>query len=433
MDDLPKFGDGICLARVDRLLGALNIDRGRLAADSIVVTGSNGKGSTAAFCEAMARAHGLSTGLFTSPHLFAYAERFRLNGIPVEEQALRSARENVASAIERIGRAGFGAFEAQLAVACLLFMDANCDLMIFEAGIGGRYDPVRNVLSSVTAVTSIDLEHTSLLGHSLELIVLDKSDACRHGGTIVYGANCYPLGDLIKSYNVSRGVGALFLGEDLSYEDVRYFENHQTYRAGIAELSFEVSTALLGPFQVNNSLIAAALLREWLSRQDKFSDRHYVASVQQGAKSASLPGRMETICDEPLVVVDVGHTPDAIRQALASLKSNFPSRRWLCVVGVSRDKEVQKIVDLIAPEFDHFICTKAFHKGAPVEAVRNRIASQNPRAHIAFAGDLVEASAAAIRFARELDWSVVVLGGLFLAAEFSHALGGKDPRSLQFF
>src|SRR6478672_4317449 len=100
MIELPKFGKGICLARVDRLLTALGIDRARLAARSIVVTGSNGKGSTSVFCEFIARSYGLTTGLFTSPHLFEFSERFRLNGILVDQGRLANAIETVTAAIK---------------------------------------------------------------------------------------------------------------------------------------------------------------------------------------------------------------------------------------------------------------------------------------------------------------------------------------------
>ena len=231
---------------------------------------------------------------------------------------LKLISEKVTSTIEASEERGFGAFEVQFAIACLLFMESKCDFMIYEAGIGGRYDPVRNIKSSVTAVTSVDLEHTNLLGNTLELIVLDKTDACAYGGIIVYGENCFPLRTLIKSYISNKGVRALFLGSDPSYEDVKYFEDHQTFGARIGPLRFEITTRILGSVQVNNSLIAATLFREWLLKQGQYSEAHFVAAVQEGARNASWPGRLERVCDAPLVIVDVAHTPDGIRQTLGT-------------------------------------------------------------------------------------------------------------------
>ena len=124
MFDLPKYGDGVCLARMAELLDAIAVDRARLQRISVVVTGSNGKGSTAAFCAGIARAYGLRTGLFTSPHLFSVNERFQIDGTPVGDADLARLASRVAAAITAVSRRRrekFGAFEAMFALACLHF------------------------------------------------------------------------------------------------------------------------------------------------------------------------------------------------------------------------------------------------------------------------------------------------------------------------
>lgn len=196
MFNLPKYGDGVCLARMADLLDALAVDRARLQRISVAVTGSNGKGSTAAFCAGIARAYGLRTGMFTSPHLYRFNERFQIDGAPIGDDDLARLVSRIEAAIAEISRRRgekFGAFEALFALACLYFQESQCDFAVFEAGIGGRYDPVRLVGALSTSVTSVDYEHVELLGHSLELIASDKSDACASGGTIIYGENCRKL------------------------------------------------------------------------------------------------------------------------------------------------------------------------------------------------------------------------------------------------
>src|SRR6267154_2612335 len=196
MFDLPKYGDGVCLARLAELLDALAVDRARLQRNSVIVTGSNGKGSTAAFCAIIARAYGLRTGLFTSPHLFRFNERFQIDGAPIGEDDLMRLGVRIGASIADIAkRTGeqFGAFEAMFALACLYFLERECEFAVFEAGIGGRYDPVRLAGVPVTCVTSVDYEHVELLGDSLELIVSDKTDACASGGSSIYGENCRSL------------------------------------------------------------------------------------------------------------------------------------------------------------------------------------------------------------------------------------------------
>ena len=210
MFDLPKYGRGVCLARLTRLLAVLGVDRERLRRNSIVITGSNGKGSTAAFCAGIGRAAGLRTGLFTSPHLYRFSERFRIDGEPIGDAPLSAMMARVSEAIAEVSRKladeSFGAFEAQFALACLYFQEMDCRLAVFEAGIGGRYDPVRLVNAALTCVTSVDHEHVALLGDSLAFIVSDKSDACAAGGTVVYGENCRPLRAHIAAYNRNRDV-----------------------------------------------------------------------------------------------------------------------------------------------------------------------------------------------------------------------------------
>src|SRR6202165_5521344 len=196
------------------LLDAIAVDRASLQRISIVVTGSNGKGSTAAFCASIARAYGLRTGLFTSPPLFCFHARFQIGGAPMGEDYLRRLVARIGAAIADIAkRRGeqFGAFEAMFALACLYFQERECDFAVFEAGIGGRYDPVRLVGTPFTCVTSVDYEHVELLGNSLELIASDKSDACASGGTIVYGENCRSLRPHLAEYNRTRAVTPLFV------------------------------------------------------------------------------------------------------------------------------------------------------------------------------------------------------------------------------
>src|ERR1700716_4570088 len=214
MFNLPKYGEGVCLARLAALLDALAVDRARLQRNSVVVTGSNGKGSTAAFCANIARAYGLRTGLFTSPHLLRVNERFQVDGALVCDDDLARLKSRIEAAIAEISqRRGekFGAFEALFALACLYFQESDCAFAVFEAGIGGRYDPVRLAGALATCVTSVDYEHVELLGHSLGLIASHQSDACAAGGAIVYGENCQKLRPHLIEYNRSRGVTSLFV------------------------------------------------------------------------------------------------------------------------------------------------------------------------------------------------------------------------------
>ncbi|KPG01916.1 bifunctional folylpolyglutamate synthase/dihydrofolate synthase [Rhodopseudomonas sp. AAP120] len=438
MFDLPKYGEGLCLARLGALLGKLGVDRERLRRSAIAVCGSNGKGSTAAFTASIAKAYGLRTGLFTSPHLYRFNERFRIDGEPIADDVLNSLLTRVADALAEVARERgeqFGAFEAQFALACVYFQENDCDVAVFEAGIGGRYDPVRLLGTPVSCVASVDLEHTALLGNSLALIASDKSDACAAGGTIVYGENCRPLRDHLAEYNRSRNIEALYVGDEIALTNAAIVDATQRFHLRIGERNYPgLQTSLLGAFQLNNAAIAATLLSLWLQRARPEADAARLdRAIRSGLRDARWPGRLETISNEPLTVIDVGHTPDGIRQALAGLHAAHGPRGWLLVLGVSRDKAAAEIVNALAPQFDTIVCSSAHHKGAPADVIAEAARAANPRAEVHVAPTIADAVRDARALAERLNARIYVAGGLFLAIEFAAVLRGGRAEDLRFF
>lgn len=438
MFDLPKYGDGICLARLAALLDALAIDRVRLQRTAVVVTGSNGKGSTAAFCAGIGRAAGLRTGLFTSPHLYRFNERFVVDGLPIDDDALARLTSQVQSAIVEVSRRTgekFGAFEAMFALACLHFQERQCDLAVFEAGIGGRYDPVRLVGATITCVASVDYEHVELLGHSLQLIVSDKSDACASGGVIVYGENCLGLRPHLLEYNRSRKVASLFVRDQIEISGETVSPSAQAFDFRFEDHDFRgLEPGLQGSFQFNNAAIAATLLLLWLRQaRPQATPESLQAAVRSGLRDTRWPGRLEVIGHDPLTVVDVGHTPDGIKQSLDSLKAIHGARRWILVTGVSADKKAAEIVRALAPAFDTIICTRAHHKGADAAPIAAVAREANPRARVEIADSIGDAVGLSRSLAASQRGSIYVAGGLFLAIEYATVARGGKAEDLNFF
>lgn len=438
MFELPKYGDGICLARLAELLDALAIDRARLQRISVVVTGSNGKGSTAAMCAAIGRAFGLRTGLFTSPHLFRFNERVQVDGQPVGDDAFARLQQRIEAAISGISkRRGeqFGAFEALFTLACLHFQESGCDFAVFEAGIGGRYDPVRLVGALQTCVTSVDFEHVELLGNSLALIASDKSDACATGGTIIYGENCQNLRPHLAEYNRWRGVSSLFVRDEIRIGGEIGSAMGQQFDFGFATRDFpSLDVKLAGAFQFNNAAIAIALFLLWLQRvQPAAASDQIEAAVRSGLRDVRWPGRLEIIDHNPLTVIDVGHTPDGIRQSLASLQTIHGAADWILVTGVSRDKRAAEIVGALAPSFDTIVCTSAHHKGADVSDIAAAAGLANPKAAIHIAATIEDAVHLARELAASRQRKIYVAGGLFLAIEYATVARGGRAQDLRFF
>lgn len=420
------------------LLHALAVDRARLSYHSVVVTGSNGKGSTAAFCASIGRTSGLRTGLFTSPHLFRVNERFQVDGVPIGDDDLARFTSRIETAIAEVSkRRGekFGRFEAMFALACLHFQEKECEFAVFEAGIGGRYDPTRLVGAHVTCVTSVDYEHVDLLGHSFELIASDKSDACASPGTIVYGENCRSLRPHLLEYNRHRGIAALFVRDQIGIGGEFVSTSGQRFDFAFEGIKFRsLEMNLLGAFQFNNAAIAIALFLLWLKGvQPKKPPAEIEAAVRKGLRDTRWPGRLEVIRQDPFTVVDVGHTPDGIKQSLASLKAIYGSENWVLVTGVSVDKKADEIVGALAPAFDTIICTAAHHKGMDATAIAAAVREANPKATVQIAATIEDAVGVSQALATSRNRKIYVAGGLFLSVEYAVVVRGGRAQDLNFF
>lgn len=433
---LPKFGDGIGLHRVRFLMEACGIDSKAISSRAVAVTGSNGKGSTARIASALLGAGGERTGLFTSPHLYRYNERFRIDSEPIDDGALLSAMDEVHRAAEAYrARRGdhVGAFEAQFAVALLLFVSRDCRHIVLEAGIGGRYDPVRCARAPVAALVSLDLEHTELLGHSLLEIACDKLDAAAPGGTAILGETCLPFADEIASYAEMRDIAVEYVTPE-HWTDRGVKNDRQYFDLECGEVALDnLESALVGRHQINNHAVAAALARERLKRSGSWPVKNTAVLWRRAVADVRWPGRLETISSDPLVVVDVGHTPEGIRAALGGFRTLVGNRDALLVTGGSRNKHVREMLEILAPSFQHAICTSAHHNGMAATEIEALVKFIRPDARAKSCPTIEEAVARARMEAVRSNLPVYVAGGLFLAAEFAEGWRGGNPSALRFF
>jgi dihydrofolate synthase/folylpolyglutamate synthase len=284
-------------------------------------------------------------------------------------------------------------------------------------------------------VTSVDYEHVELLGHSLELIASDKSDACASGGTIVYGENCRGLQPHLIEYNRFRRVTPLFVRDQIGIGGQAISASGQRFDFAFKTYDFRhLDVNLLGTFQFNNAAIAVALFLLWLQDAKPGETRTDIeAAVRSGLREVRWPGRLEVIRQDPLTLIDVGHTPDGIRQSLASLRAIYGGDRWILVTGVSRDKKANEIVGALAHSFDTIICTSAHHKGAEAEAIAAAARKANPQATIHIAKTIEDAVSLSERLAAAAGRKIYVAGGLFLAIEYAVVARGGRAQDLKFF
>lgn len=436
---IRKFGSGVGLHRMLALCGPLAEGGWMRQLDAIKVTGSNGKGSVSVMVASVLKELGISAGLYTSPHLLEFNERIVVDGRPISDSELAEAVEWFEGRREEYERRfpgdNVGAFEAFTAIALRHFSARQPRALVAEAGIGGRYDSTRIIPGRVVGLTSLDLEHTALLGDSLEMIAYDKADLCPHGGVIVTGVSEPEILRRLRAYCALRGITLRCAAERAAVRRVSFDETHM-------ELDLELDgdalsglrVALRGVHQATNVAVAILLLREWLGvHEPSLPAERFEEAVRRGMLSLRWPGRFERVHAKPEVFVDVGHSPGAIESLVETVRTALPGRRILLVTGVSYDKEVEAIVKGLLAVADAVICTRAYHKGAPPEEILRIVRDARPEVPAFVGATIEEAVRRALEYASAKDMTILVAGGLFLSVEATQALRGGAPKDLRFF
>ena len=358
---------------------ATSMQLGKPAKHVITVGGTNGKGSTVAFIEAIARAAGLKVGAYTSPHLLRYNERVRIDGSEVSDaeligafEAVEAARllgsvpgkdRHVAPDEEKVSRApdvpvpdsafpdppfarvlpeGEGTsvpltyFEFGTLAALWLFRQSGLDLVVLEVGLGGRLDAVNLVDPDVAVITTVDIDHVDWLGNDRESIGYEKAGIARAWKPLVLGEIDSPSSVLRHAYAI--GANAVRLGSDFFHEPVD--ATHWRWRDPGFQIELPIP-ALAAPVQRANAATAIAALRALDLELPN-------AALMEGVASATLPGRLQRFgsADTP-VIVDVGHNPQAARELATWLRAEPVRGRTFAVFAALADKDVQGIVDAL--------------------------------------------------------------------------------------
>jgi dihydrofolate synthase/folylpolyglutamate synthase len=433
---LPKFGQGVCLYRVNSILSLLDRHPSDFGPRSLVIVGSNGKGSTSKISSELLRIDGKSVGLFTSPHLYRYNERFQIDGEPIETGKLFLLMDRVYAAISKYSSLhddAVGAFEAQFILAVEYFCSEDVHWMVFEAGIGGRYDPVRLVGASIVGLVSLDLEHTEVLGNTLQEIAFDKMDAVARGGTVVLGESCLPFEEQLRHYGSLCNMNLSFVGAD-RWVDRGFIDGLQEFDITLPDMTIDrLQSRLVGRHQINNHAVAMRICGILLKAHGAWNPAEIPDLWRETVRNVTWPGRLERVHSNPPVYIDVGHTPAGIQTALDGFRAMTKGRNSILVTGVSKNKDIQGMLSILAPAFDVIICTAAYHKGADPEALAALVRELNPSAEIFVARTIEEAAELALDEAARRDRPIYVAGGLFLSAEFAECCRGRDPRAVRFF
>ena len=368
----------------------------------IAVGGTNGKGSTVAFIEAIARAHGWKTGAYTSPHLLRYNERVRIDGADVDDAALVDGFEAVGAAR---GDTPLTYFEYGTLCALWLFARAKLDLAVLEVGLGGRLDAVNIVDADVAVITTVDLDHQDWLGDNIEAIGFEKAGIARPFKPLILGDDDPPASVLRHAYAIGAQAWRMssdFFAEPLDAATWRWRE--------VGHAMTLPRPALEAPVQLRNAACAVTALRALPGhiRREAFAE---------GIANAQMIGRLQRFQRDGVeVVVDVGHNPQAAR-ALAAWQRAQPRRHTVAVYAALADKDAAGVVSALSGQVDGWQLAglaDAGSRGQDAASLRQRLAGTG-----AAAAEAHEHPAAALEAALQAaapDGRVLVFGSFHLTA-----------------
>jgi dihydrofolate synthase / folylpolyglutamate synthase len=314
----------------------------QFAAAVLTIGGTNGKGSVAAYLDAMLAAAGYETGLFTSPHLLRYNERIRVRGREVADAELLAAFAAIDAAR---GEISLTYFEWNTLAALFLFSRARVDVVVLEVGMGGRLDAVNILDADVAAVVSVGLDHREWLGDSIEAIGAEKAGIYRAGRPAVFGGRQAPRS--VVAHAAAIGARMRQLGTDFDFVERADGWDYVGFGSRRRELPLP---ALAGAGQIGNAAVALAVL-EASEPALLVPD----AAVRSGLREVRLPGRFQVVGGTPEWILDVAHNEDAARLLAASLAARAHAGRTLAVCGILADKDIEAIVAALAPRVRRWI------------------------------------------------------------------------------
>ena len=357
IDGVRWYGSRPGLERVTELLEKLGRPQDKLKC--VHIAGTNGKGSCAAMTASVLKAAGYRTGLFTSPYLFRFNERMQINGRPIDDEVLAALVTEVrplADAMEDHPTE----FELMTAVALLWYARENCDAVVLEVGLGGRLDATNVIEEPLAAVImNIGLDHTAILGDTVEQIAAEKAGIIKPGCDVVLYEQQQSVEAVVEARCAALGARlhkADFSQIALEFDSVE--GQVFTYRGEPYALP------LLGAHQRKNAAVVLELAEVLRSKGFVIEQD----ALEHGLYAVSWPARFELVRSEPPFVVDGGHNPQCAQTVAENLRTYFPGQRHVLLVGVLADKDYAGLTEILNQQADAWVCvTPDSERALPAE------------------------------------------------------------------
>jgi len=373
-------------------------------------------------CASALHAQGYTVGLYTSPHLHSFRERIRVNGEPISEEEFAALVDELwpmveeSKSDERHGAVTL--FETLTSMAFQCFRKRNVDFQVMEAGLGGRLDATNVVNADVSVITSLSLDHTSVLGDTLEQIAREKAGIIKNGSTVVIAPQRPEAREVIREVCRAREARLIDVGENLSWKQQEVSLEGQSLHVKGRLDSYDLRIPLIGDHQMENAAAAIAALEVLKEKGFQITPE----AIAQGFSRTEWPCRMEVLQRHPLVIADGAHNADSMARLREAVRSYIPFKRVILVLGASGGKKLTEMAAELALLNPTVLAAKSRHpRGVQTSQVAD-IFGVHGLTVFQFE-NIRTAMNQALEMADEEDL-VLVTGSLFVAAEAREFLKG---------
>jgi len=428
LDSIEQFGINPGLERIKALCEEIGNLQNSFPA--IHITGTNGKTSTARLTAAILSAHGLKVGLYTSPHLCLYTERVSVDGELIPEEELASLLTYLLPAVERLEKKihpdRFTLFEIFTALAFLYFHNVGIDCGVIEVGMGGRWDATNVVVSKVSVITNVELDHTDRLGATIEEITREKVGIVKDGSLVIVGKLHSNSLRIVREWCERKGATLKIVGQDFRLLSRRRIDGFQKLSIeGLYGRYKDLRLPLIGRHQGVNLTLAVAAVEGFLERTLSLD------GLRSGLERVRCPGRLEIVTEFPTVVLDGAHNPSGAAELAGALKSEFSYNNLILVLAILGDKDIDGILKELAPLASLVILSEnQSYRSASVNVLMEKLAGFD--SNFICEPDLSNAIEIAIERAEGRDL-ICITGSLYTVGEARDYLGRRCGKNLELF
>jgi len=407
LSQLKSKGINLDLGPISRLLQRL--DNPQTQYNTILVGGSNGKGSVAAIISSILHGAGVNVGLYTSPHLIDFTERIRVNNQVIKEEELSELIDEVREKIKE----DITYFEFATALSFLYFCRRNVDIAVLEVGMGGRLDATNVVIPELSIITNICVEHQKYLGRNLSVIAREKGGIIKKGGICLTAARQNKVLNVLEDLSRQKHSRLYRAGREIR---IRKSKDGSFSYYGIFKKYKNLEISLIGKHQIENTALALGAIEILESRGLNIGGE----IVKKGLKDVRWEGRLEILNENPTLVVDGAHNPGGISALCRSLAVDFRYDKLILLFGVLNDKDYKAMLRKLSPRADKIILTRpGGERALPAEKLLPFVGKYNDSVEVIENSEKALVRAFALADKNDL---ICVAGSLYLVGEIKKAV-----------